>query len=328
LDVKRLLARAAWMQAQSVRGVPAVRNPGLVLGTVMAEAALAGRDKLTILADAPLAAFGSWLEQLVAESSGKGGKGIVPVDREPPGDVSAYGKDRLFVYLRQSGELDKVVATLREAGHPLLEIAVSNNYDLGAEFYRWEVATAVACHILGVNAFDQPDVQDSKDRTRAKIAEYEKKGTLADGEFVSLEDAGPALEELFKRGQDGDYLAINAYLPRNEDMISALQDLRIALRTRTRCAVTLGFGPRFLHSTGQLHKGGPNKGLFLQITADPVEDIEIPHQNTVPRRGMSFGALERAQALGDYEALIARGRRVLRLHLSSPDEVGKIVKLI
>jgi len=259
---------------------------------------------------------------LIAESSGKGGKGIVPVDREPLGAVTVYGKDRLFVYLRQAGELDKQVAALREAGQPALEIAVPTVYDLGTEFYRWEVATAVACHILGVNAFDQPDVQDSKDRTKAKIATYQKKGALEAGEFVPLKDAKPALKEFLEQVKKEDYLAVNAYLPRDEDMISALQDLRIALRQVTGCAVTLGFGPRFLHSTGQLHKGGPEHGLFLQITADPVEDVEIPTQE------LSFGTLERAQALGDYEALKARGRRVLRLHLSNPDEVGKIGELI
>ncbi|MBN1452175.1 MAG: bifunctional transaldolase/phosoglucose isomerase [Anaerolineales bacterium] len=340
LDVKRLLSRAAWMMNEcfELGGVlsssgashqkTAARNPGLALGVVLAEAALVGRDKLTILADAPLASLGSWLEQLIAESSGKGSKGIVPVDREPLGAVTDYGKDRLFVYLRQAGELDKQVAALREAGQPVLEISIPTAYDLGAEFYRWEVATAVACHILGVNAFDQPDVQDSKDRTKAKIATYQKKGALEAGEFVALKEAKAALKEFLKQVKKDDYLAVNAYLPRDEDRISALQDLRIALRQATGCAVTLGFGPRFLHSTGQLHKGGPDNGLFLQITADPLEDIDIPAHGKDSASGMSFGTLERAQALGDYEALEARGRRVLRLHLSNPDEVGKIVKLI
>ncbi|MFL7869146.1 MAG: bifunctional transaldolase/phosoglucose isomerase [Anaerolineales bacterium] len=333
-DIKHLLLRAAWMMNEcfDLGGVLgsseashqkiAARNPGLVLGVVMAEAALAGRDKLTILADAPLAPLGSWLEQLIAESSGKQGKGIVPVDREPVGPVDAYGEDRLFVYLRQAGELDKQVAALREAGQPVLEILIPTVYDLGAEFYRWEVAVAVACHLLEVNAFDQPDVQDSKDRTKAKIAQYHKKGKLEAGEFIALKDAKPALKEFLTQKQPGDYLAVNAYLPRNEEMISALQDLRAALRETTGCAVTLGFGPRFQHSTGQLHKGGPDTGMFLQITADPVEDVEIPTQK------LSFGTLEQAQALGDYEALKARGRRVLRLHLSNPDEVGKLSELI
>ena len=214
----------------------------------------------------------------------KRAKGIIPVDREPPGEVNVYGKDRLFVYLRQTGELDEMIVALREAGQPVLEIPVPRAYDLGAEFYRWEVATAVACHILGVNAFDQPDVQDSKDRTKAKIAEYKKKGKLEEGEFVCLEDAKPVLKEFLKQRKDGDYIAINAYLPRNEEMIAALQDLRVALREKTKCAVTLGFGPRFLHSTGQLHKGGPDNGLFLQITADPLDDIEIPSKEKPEKR--------------------------------------------
>ena len=333
LDVKRLLAQAVWMMNEcfDLRGVAnsgkhvqkvAARNPGLVFGVVMAEAALDGRDKLTILADASLATVGSWLEQLVAESSGKDGKGIIPVDCEPLGDVAVYGKDRLFVYLRESGDLDKEVAALREAGQPVLELTFSSNYALGAEFYRWEVATAVACHIMGVNAFDQPDVQDSKDRTNSKIEEYKKNGELEEGEFVPFKGAKPAIKQFLAQKNGDDFVVINAYLPRNEDMTSALQDLRVMLRDKTKCAVTLGFGPRFQHSTGQLHKGGPDKGLFLQITSNPVKDVEIPTE------GMSFGTLERAQALGDYEALKARRRRVLRIHLTKPDEVHKIGKLL
>jgi transaldolase/glucose-6-phosphate isomerase len=322
LDVKRLLARAAWMMEQSGPDVSAARNPGLVLGAVMAEAALQGRDKLTFLADAPLLAFGSWLEQLVAESSGKDDKGIVPVDREPVGEPSVYGKDRLFVYLCQSGEYDDEVTALRKAGQPVLEIHVPETYDLGVEFYRWEFAIAVACHILGVNAFNQPNVEDAKKRAKARIADYQEKGLLEKGEFVPLQNAGTALSKFMNASKDGDYIAIVAFLPRNAEMAAALQDLRVAIREVTKRAVTLGFGPRFLHSTGQLHKGGANNGLFLQITADPVDDIDIPTQ------GLSFGTLELAQALGDYEALTARGRRVLRVHLPKPDDVRELVGLI
>jgi transaldolase/glucose-6-phosphate isomerase len=330
VDVRRLLARAEWMMdecggaSSSQQGgerieTPAARNPGLVLGAVMAEAALAGRDKLTILADAPLVAFGSWMEQLIAESSGKAGTGILPVDREPLADPAVYGDDRLFVYLRQTGELAESLAALREAGHPVLEISVPTAYELGAEFYRWEVATAVACHVLGVNAFDQPNVEDAKLRTKARIAAYQKSGKLEAGEFVPLQDAGPAMEKFLKRSKNGDYIAIMGFLPRNTEMIAALQDLRVAIRDKTKRAVTVGFGPRFLHSTGQLHKGGANNGLFLQITAGPVEDIHIPTQRH------SFGTLELAQALGDYEALKASGRRVLRVHLSRPDEINDLM---
>jgi len=334
LDVKRLLASAQAMmiECSAQSGVTngseeqsrraAARNPGLVLGAVMAESALGGRDKLTVLADAPLVTIGSWLEQLIAESSGKDGVGIVPVDREPLGDVSVYGDDRLFIYLRQTGDYDENVVALREAGQPVLEISVPTPYDLGAEFYRWEFATAVACHVMGVNAFDQPNVEDAKLRAKARIADYQEKGKLEPGDFVPLQEAKPALEEFLAGSEDGDYFSIAAFLPRTGGMIAALQELRIAIRDKTKRAVTLGFGPRFLHSTGQLHKGGANNGLFLQITADPLEDINIPTQ------GMSFGTLELAQALGDYEALKANDRRVLRVHLSEPDDVSEIVKIV
>jgi len=335
IDLDHLLARAEWMMnecfAQSgATASPegersrrsAARNPGLVLGAIMAEAALAGKDKLTVLADTRLVTVGSWLEQLIAESSGKDGKGIVPVDREPLGDVSAYGPDRLFVYLRQTGEHDEAASLLRTAGHPVLEIAVADAYDLAVEFYRWEFAVAVACHILGVNAFDQPNVEDAKQRAKAQISAYQESGKLPEGEHVALQGASSALAEFLGQIKAGDYIAINAYLPRNEEMVEELQALRVTLRNKSKSAVTLGFGPRFLHSTGQLHKGGPNTGLFLEITASPVDDMEIPTKE------MSFGTLELAQALGDYEALTARERRVLRVHLSRPADVGEIAKLI
>lgn len=348
LDLQHLLARADWMmnecaalpapvQQARVSGatsgtgersriVPeggrAARNPGLALGAMLGESALAGRDKLTILADAQLVSFGSWLEQLVAESSGKDGVGIIPVDREPLGDPSIYGNDRLFAYLRQTGEYDESIGALRKAGHPVLEIEVPSAYDLGAEFYRWEFATAVACHILGVNAFDQPNVEDAKVRAKSRIAAYQESGGLEAGEFVPLQDAKPALEAFLSESKNGDYIAIMGFLPRETETIGLLQDLRVAIRDVTKCAVTLGFGPRFLHSTGQLHKGGSNNGLFLQITSDAVEDIEIPTQ------GLSFGTLELAQALGDYEALKSKDRRALRIHLSKPDEIRKICEVI
>jgi hypothetical protein len=330
VDIRRLLARAEWMMEECFapsgnekhsRRV-ASRNPGLALGAVIGQAALAGLDKLTVLADAPLATFGSWLEQLIAESSGKQGKGIIPVDLEPLGDASVYGNDRLFVYLRQTGAYDDSLTGLRRAGQPVLVIDVPTTYDLGAEFYRWEVATAVACHILGVNAFDQPNVEDAKKRAKTRIAAYQSSGQLEAGKFVPVQDAGAALKKFLESSNDGNYIAIMGFLPRNKEMISALQDLRTAIRNKTNCAVTLGFGPRFLHSTGQLHKGGVEDGLFLQITADALEDVSIPSQ------GLTFGTLELAQALGDYEALEANGRKVLRVHLSRLDEVQKIVEIL
>jgi transaldolase/glucose-6-phosphate isomerase len=315
LDLEKFLARAVWMMQECAVENPA-RNPGLVLGAVMGQAALAGRDKLTILADPALASIGSWLEQLIAESTGKLGKGIVPVDLEPLAAPASYGQDRWFVYLRRDGQLDAALADLQKAGQPVLVFDLVDPYDLAAEIYRWEFATAVACAVLNVNPFDQPDVQDAKNRTKAKIAEYEQNGKLPAGDFLdwnaeTVENRQSKLEKFLAQARPGDYLAINAYLRRNPAMLAALTELRTSLGARTGVATTLGFGPRFLHSTGQLHKGGAENGLFLQITADPASDLDIPGQ------GMTFGTLERAQALGDYEALAARNRRILRVHLSA-----------
>ncbi len=327
MDIDRLLKRGGAMMAQCLPEIPAGRNPGLVLGTLLAEAALDGRDKLTILADAELEPFGSWLEQLIAESTGKSGRGIVPVDIEPEIAAASYSQDRLFIYLRSSGKRDQFVGELQSAGHPALVFQIEDAYDLGAEFYRWEIATAVACAVLGVNPFDQPDVQDNKNRTTQKINVYRLNGVL-DSDPPVWEGPGGRVYGLVLHGLDraeslrdvvgllmklvrpGDYIAINAYLPRSARMLGRLQKLRKVILTRTGCATMLGFGPRFLHSTGQLHKGGANNGVFLQITADPPEDIEIPSL------GYSFGTLELAQALGDLEALLNRDRRAIRVHLT------------
>ena len=226
------------------------------------------------------------------------------------------------MYLRQTGELANGVDALQSRGHSLL-----SNYqlhceslliDAGAEFFRWEIAISAACHILGVNPFDQPDVQDSKKRTIAKIEDYKKTGKLTDVDLVGVKDAKPALEKFLSDAQAGDFVSINAYLPRNGEMIDILQKLRVAIRAKTKCAVTAGFGPRFQHSTGQFHKGGPNKGWFIQVVYDAQDDMEIPTQ------GLSFGTLLRAQALGDYEALKAAGRRVLRVKLNSVKDLEKL----
>jgi len=320
IDLRRFLQRAAWLQAQSGPEVIAARNPGLVLGAILGEAALQGRDKLTILSDPLLAPFGSWIEQIIAESSGKQGRGIIPVDGEPLADPAAYGADRIFVYLKNSGELAEAAQALRRAGFPLLEFPIADPYDLAAEFYRWEVATAVACAVLGVNAFDQPDVQEAKERTKAGIAAYLRQGNLPERDLVEGEAAVPALEALLAQARPGDYFALNAYLPRTPQATAALTRLRQVVRARTACATTLGFGPRFQHSTGQLHKGGPNSGLFIQFVYDSAQNVEIPTQ------GLTFGVLQRAQALGDYEALRAVARRVVRVHLSA-DWLAEIQKL-
>jgi transaldolase/glucose-6-phosphate isomerase len=322
MDLGRLLDRTDWMKNQCLKDMPTARNPGMTLGAVIAEAALAGRDKLTILADTPVYALAGWIEQIIAESSGKKGKGILPVPLEPLDLPDVYGNDRLFVYLRQSGELDNGVSLLRTAGYPVIEFAVSNPYDAGAEFFRWEIAVPTACHILGVNAFDQPDVQDSKDRTKAKIAEYKATGNLAEGDGgIGIRELGKVADFL-KQAKAGDYFAINSYLPRNPETTEALQKMRVTIREKTHCAVTAGFGPRFQHSTGQFHKGGPNTGLFIQIISDAKKDMSIP------KEGMTFGTLIRAQALGDYETLVDRKRRVFRVHLSKPEDVNLLVKAL
>ncbi|MBN1302862.1 MAG: hypothetical protein JXA13_00400 [Anaerolineales bacterium] len=336
LDLDRFLRAAGDMASHCSVGTPVDDNPGLKLGAVIAQAAIEGRDKLTILADTGLESMGSWLEQLIAESSGKEGKGILPIDLEPVGKIRLYGEDRLFVYLRKDGSLDPDISGLKDAGFPVLVYQFNDPYDLFAEMYRWEYATAVACHILGVNAFDQPNVQQSKSITKAKIDAYKQTGTLDEGQPILVRNEiklfspgmingaglGSSMKAFLSQAESGDYVAINAYLPRNIQMSSVLQELRVIIRELTGCAVTVGFGPRFQHSTGQYHKGGPNTGVFLQITATPELDFPIPEET------LSFGMLELAQALGDYEALVANNRRVLRVHLPSPDTVSDLVKAL
>lgn len=314
MDIERLLASAERIKNAS----RSERSAGFALGALLAESTLAGRDKLTVLADAPVAALAGWVEQVIAESSGKFGKGMLPVALEPLAAPEKYGADRLFVYLRQNGEYDANVAALKNAGFPVVEFPVTGPYDAGAEFFRWEIAVSVLCHILSINAFDQPDVQDSKLRTIAKIKDYQSTGKLAEVDLLAVDGAGSALAEFVSAAVSGEFFAINAYLPRNQEMIDALQALRVAIRERTGCAVSAGFGPRFQHSTGQFHKGGPNKGRFIQVVYDAQNDMDIPNQ------GMTFGTLIRAQALGDYEALVAAGRRTIRILLSSPADITKL----
>lgn len=336
VDLNRLLDRADWMRAQCAEGIPAARNPGIALGAVLGESALRGRDKLTVVADAALSAFANWIEQIVAESSGKNNKGILPVPLEPIGSSEIYGDDRIFVYLRQTGEHDEAIAALRDAGHPVIQFPFSDFYDIGAEIFRWEVATVVACSILGVNAFDQPNVESSKKITKARIADYQKKGKLKEGKSAWKKDGiavfspsavtGKSLDSVLsgflKKAKPNGYVAVNAYLPRNDEMTDALQKMRVAIRAKTGNAVTAGFGPRFQHSTGQLHKGGPKNALFLIITAEPEKDFDIPTE------GLTFGTLIRAQALGDYEALIEAKRKVLRIHLPSVKAVADLAKVL
>lgn len=326
VDVFGLLDRAQRMAQACASCVPAPHNPGVALGAMLGELARRGRDKVTLLVTDPIAALGLWLEQLLAESTGKQGTGLLPVADEPVGDPAVYGRDRVFVVITLSGAPDPTLkGTARElaaAGHPVVTLALRDPLDLGQEFFRWEVATAVAGSILGINAFDQPNVQESKANTdRLLEAVREGRGlpepdpTLVEGPLRVYTDGDErslveALARFIARARPGDYVALQAYLPETPPLHAALQEIRRTLRDGTRLATTLGYGPRYLHSTGQYHKGGPNTGLFLQITGDDGEDAAIPGSS------YTFGVFKRAQALGDLEALRRHGRRIMRVHLS------------
>src|SRR5688500_4956162 len=285
-------------------------TPGLELGVVLGELALAGRDKPTLIAPPNVVSFGSWLEQLVAESLGKNGKGIIPIEGEVPGAPEVYGNDRVFIHVRAAGApdaaTDALVDRIQRAGHPIVKIEWPDRYALGAEFFRWEFATAVAGAVLGVNPFDQPDVEAAKVVTRRLAGEYEKTGVLPDDD-PPLEESG--LKALFEQLRDGDYFALLAFIEMNDRYSNALEAIRGLVRDRRKVATSVGFGPRYLHSTGQAHKGGPNSGVFLMITGDDPADLPVPGQR------YSFGTIKRLQARGDFEVLQSRGRRALRVHL-------------
>jgi transaldolase/glucose-6-phosphate isomerase len=314
LDVGAFRERAEIMVRACGASVPPAENPGVRLGVMLGTLARLGRDKLTFIASSPFRALGAWVEQLVAESTGKDGRGIVPVDDEDVGRPHVYGDDRVFVYVHATDEgddaQDAAIAALEHAGHPVIRIAVRDRMDLGKELFRWEIATAVACSILGVHAFDQPDVEASK-RATATLIEHGD-GVSASPEPLQLRGISGHLAQLGR----GDYFAICAYLERNDEHRRALQAIRHLVRDRRRVATTLGFGPRFLHSTGQLHKGGPASGVFLQVTADHEPDLSIPN------RSYTFGTLARAQADGDLQVLTERKRRVLRVHLGADVDAG------
>jgi transaldolase/glucose-6-phosphate isomerase len=329
IDLERLLERARHM-ADECRTPDAAANPGLALGAAIGEAALAGRDKLTILTSPRLAAFGDWAEQLVAESTGKAERGVVPVVNEPIGDPESYSDDRFFVFItlasEDRGELGPLAGQLMELGHVGRHIELADSYDIGAEFVRWEIATAAAGIVLEIDPFDQPNVQESKDATRELLDAFRSSGALPQATPLLSErgvaaTADPnalgdtpvtvdgAVRQLLSLLQaDHDYFAILAYLPPDRDVAERLQGLRVRVRDGFDVATTLGFGPRFLHSTGQLHKGGPGSGVFLQLTAEPSKDLPIPGWDE------TFGTLIAAQALGDLASLQRRGRRALRLH--------------
>ena len=319
IDVGKLLKRAKRMMIACGPTVAAAQNPGLYLGAVLGTLAKAGRDKLTFVVDRKLDSFGYWTEQLIAESTGKEGTGIVPVEGEPIGRPASYGKDRIFVYVRLDGGLERAVQGLTRAGQPVVAIRLQDAYDLGGELMRWEIATAAAGWVLGIDPFDQPNVQESKDNTVRLLAAYNEKGALPDPGGVlpaSAADFAVRLRAHLKLARKGDYVAVTAYVERTPAREKLLREIRTVIRDRFQVATTVGYGPRFLHSTGQLHKGGAANGVFVQLSAAPVADLPIPGER------FTFGVLEAAQALGDYESLAKRGRRTMRVALGTDADAG------
>ena len=343
VETGRFLDRAEGMVRACGSNVPADENPGVVLGAILGTLQKSGRDKVTIFASPGIGDLGAWLEQLLAESTGKQGKGLIPVDRESIGAPGVYGNDRVFVYLRHEaapdGKQDAAVAAIEKAGQPVIHISVGDVYDVAGELFRWEIATAVAGAISGINAFNQPDVEASKVETRKLTSEYEQKGSLPP-ESPIVADSGimlytdPRNEAALKQaaGKDttlvaylrahlnqlkpSDYFALLAYIEMNAAHEDQLQAVRHAIRDKKRVATCLGFGPRFLHSTGQAYKGGPNSGVFLQVTCDDAADIAVPGQK------YTFGVVKAAQARGDFQVLAERGRRALRVHLGTDLAAG------
>jgi transaldolase/glucose-6-phosphate isomerase len=335
LDTRAFLDRTTEMVRSCAASAPPVENPGVILGAILGVAAKAGRDKVTIIASPGVAALGAWLEQLLAESTGKLGHGVIPVDGEPLGAPAVYGADRVFVYLRLAADPeDTHVAALEAAGQPVVRITLADTMQLGQEFFRWEMATAVAGSIIGIDPFDQPDVEAQKIKTRELTAAYEKSGALpaetpfchADGIPLFADPTSAAalpttsladvLRAHLGRVGAGDYVALLAYIDRNPAHAKALQGMRRLIRDSTKAATCLGFGPRFLHSTGQAYKGGPNSGVFIQITCDDGTDLPVPGQK------YSFGVVKAAQARGDFDVLAERGRRLLRVHLPADVAAG------
>jgi len=339
MDVMKFLDRTAEMVHSCASCVPPEDNPGVTLGAIMGVCARNGRDKVTLVASPAIGDLGAWLEQLLAESTGKLGKGIIPVDLENLGKPEVYGDDRLFVYLRLAtapdAAQDSAIAALEAAGHPVVRIVVPEIYDLGQEFFRWEIATAVAGSVIGINAFNQPDVEASKIATKKLTTEYEANGSLpaetpifeqdgiqlfTDAKNAAALGAGKTLVDYLRahlnRAAAGDYFCVSAYLEMNEAHHVPLQALRHRVRDKKRLATCLGYGPRFLHSTGQAYKGGPNSGVFLQITHDDAVNLPVPGQK------YTFGVVKAAQARGDFEVLVERGRRALRVHLGTDVAAG------
>ncbi|MGA1999727.1 MAG: bifunctional transaldolase/phosoglucose isomerase [Terriglobales bacterium] len=335
VDMPRFLNATEEMVHACGATVPAEENPGVVLGAILGTLGVRGRDKVTIITSPGIFDLGAWLEQLIAESTGKIGKGLVPVDRERLGKPEVYGNDRVFAYLRLDSGADKAqdaaIEALEKAGQPVVRIAVAEDYSLGGEFFRWEIATAVAGSVIGINPFDQPDVEAAKIATRKLTSEYEQQGSLppetplfeADGirlytdpknadalkKSARQQSLAGYLKAHLDRANAGDYFAVLAFIEMNDAHQAVLQGIRHDVRDSRRVATCLGFGPRFLHSTGQAYKGGPNSGVFLQITCDDAKDLPVPGQK------YTFGVVKAAQARGDFQVLADRGRRALRVHL-------------
>jgi transaldolase / glucose-6-phosphate isomerase len=339
IDIDKFLNNTAEMVKACGAASPVDQNPGVLLGLILGVGANLGRDKATIIASPGISDLGAWLEQLIAESTGKLGKGIIPVDREPLAKPETYGKDRIFAYLRLESapnkSQDAAIDALEAAGNPVVRIQVDDIYNLGQEFFRWEIATAVAGSIIGINAFNQPDVEASKIETKKLTSEYEKTGKLPDetpffeGDGVKLyadekntaslkgkSRLADVLRSHLDRLGSGDYFALLAYITMNDANEKALQAIRLAVRDNKKVATVLGFGPRFLHSTGQAYKGGPNSGVVLQITCDDAVDLPVPGQK------YTFGTVKAAQARGDFAVLAERGRRALRVHLGKDVAAG------
>ncbi len=336
VDVSLLLDRAQNVAGACESCVEARDNPGAWLGAVIGELANIGRDKLTVSSSAAVSSFGDWIEQLIAESTGKQGRGVLPVVAEPLGPPEVYGEDRLFVQLQTDGEEDPgaVLEALQASGHPVVRLQLHDRYDLGGQFFLWEMATAVAGHRMGINPFDQPNVEAAKTLAREMMEEYRETGALPEeapalsGQGIEVfgesapGDPTEALARFLERASTGGYVALQVYLTPSDDIATALKRLRLRIRDRTRLATTMGYGPRYLHSTGQLHKGDSGKGLFLQFTADDPVDLPIPNRAGSSSSSMSFGVLRAAQAMGDRRALVDGGRRVLRLHLGTDPLAG------
>jgi transaldolase/glucose-6-phosphate isomerase len=317
VDVEELLERAVEMGHACADSVPAETNPGVWLGAVMGELAVRGRNKLTLIASPKVATFGYWVEQLIAESTGKLGKGIVPVEGEPLGRPPVYGNDRFFVYIRMDSDApNRAVTALEKAGQPVVTLTLRDKLDLGGEFLRWEIATAIAGSVLGIDPFDQPNVQESKDNTKRVLAQFKSKGKLPPADSLAAARARSGVKSLLERVKPGAYFAIMAYTTRTATSEAAMSAIRTAVRDGTRIATTAGYGPRFLHSTGQLHKGGPKTGLFLQVVQQDARDVPIPGQP------FSFSTLKQAQSLGDLQSLSSRKLPVVRVTLGKDPATG------